>query len=108
MTMTYDEIKEAVAELDPYLDADDPSFHVAALLIASLVVGTDPFMLAVFTGEHIEWIMQIGARWQASGIWTDEGVSGDWFSEHGGLEFWLDVNVGHGVLVRTPEGYVEP
>ena len=46
-------------------------------------------------------------RWVASGTWTDRGVEGDWFSEDGGIQFWLDVNVGQGYLVRTLDGYMD-
>lgn len=102
--MTFDEIVDAVTELDPNLGRDDPGFDVAVLLISSAHVGTDPFALASFTGFNIEWIAQIGERWQASGVWTDEGVAGaGWFDdETGGIEFWLDVNVGLGHLEAAP------
>lgn len=103
MTMTLTEIHDTVTELDPDLDPTDPTYHVAALLLASATVGTDPFTLAAFTGEHIEWVMQIAVRLRASGVWEDDGVACNWWDEEsGGLEFWLDVLVAQGLMERVP------
>lgn len=101
--MTMASIKEAVRELDPALtDEGDETYRIAVLLLAGLNVGTDYFALAAFTGEHVEWIAQIGERLRASGVWDEDGNTVcNWFDEdEGGVSFWLDVCVAKGFMER--------
>lgn len=102
--ITYERIKQIVHEMDEGLtDESDPAFRIAALLLSSLQVGPDVIALTVYTGEHAEWIASIADRLVRSKVWTADGkVQANWFDdETGGIEFWMDVAVGNGLVERA-------
>lgn len=104
-TPTVEGLRASVHELDPALtDEADETFRVAVLLLASAHVGTNPFVLATLTEEHVEWVALITNRFKDNGIFTEDGhvAGGGWLDEEtGGIEFWMDVAVGRGFLERA-------
>lgn len=96
---TYAEICDFVTSADPSLERVDDVFHIAALLLSSLQHGTDPFTLATFTGENVQWVSSIGSRWLANDVWTDDGyVMFDPDGPDADITFWILVAIGQGMI----------
>ena len=95
------EVEADVQSLDPALDRDDEAFKVAVVLLAALQVGADVERVAEFTQFDREWLEGVAANLTASGIWQDGHTACSWFEEGGGIEFWIDVLVGQGLVEKS-------
>ena len=82
-------IKREVLRLDFEQQEDELTIKVAVVLMASLLVGTDPQVLANFTHYDRPFIEQIAQRLRSLGVWSGEwGTPESWFQDHA-LPFWL-------------------
>jgi len=96
-------IHKEIRRLDPKLEPGSETFNAALVTLSSGVIGPNIRRLAKFTGLPIRFVTEIGRRLRQGHVWVGNKVSCDWNNkETGGVEFWLDVCVGQGLLKRTP------
>ena len=104
--ITLDDVKEALAELDPTFErsADEDTYRTAVVLFSALVHGSDTEVLAQFTNFPREFVETIRQRMLQAELWTDTDVLCDhWFTEGDRVSlvaFCVDVLVAQGRLIR--------
>ena len=97
------DIHEIIGKADPSLNPDDKSYQVAAILLASAIVGPDVSKifkkLRVFPRHLIE---KAGKNFRTQGIWGKKRVNASgWFDKDTGeTGFFCDVLCGQGLLRR--------
>lgn len=103
---TVERLKAEVRRMDENLSDDDPAFATAVLLLSLLMVERPTVQALVeFTGFERAFVAERVARLRQNGVlvgWGDRAkMRANWFEEHGGYEFWLDVCVADGYLEKS-------
>lgn len=93
MQINYDSallaIKREVSRLDYDQQEEELTLRAATVLMASLLVGANPQVLADFTHFELSFIKSIAERLQSAGVWRgDEVIVEPWFEDYA-LPFWL-------------------
>ena len=99
--VTREMLADEIKNLDPALSPDDPAYHAAMVLLASLTVGPNVRNVAAFTGYPLREVAAFGQRLRNSAVWVGHKIACEWFEEDRGvLAFWCDVNVALGFMER--------
>jgi hypothetical protein len=78
-----------------------PEHEIGVLLRSSLYFGTDPIVLANFTGIRYPYVRIVAERFEKSKIWSNDLFNLDIEAPDARRTFERDVMVGLGRLVRT-------
>lgn len=81
--------------------SEDEGYKAGVCMLASLEVGTNADRVARFTGYPRSLVRTFGKRLRENGVWKDGQIHADWFGEHGGISFCLDVNIARGFMKRA-------
>ena len=100
---TLDDFKKEVRRLDPSLKDEGGDYYKAAVvMLVALREGQNVRNLVRFTGYDAEFVKGLAGRLRENKIWARGKTEGDWFKKPlGGLNFWLDVAAGLGMLRRA-------
>ncbi len=113
--MTLDEVKQAVIDTDPLLEADDPAFAVAVILLSATFIGPIKYKLQHFTGYSQRFVNRVWHNFRRNGIFVGAArgsatrnlrtvAHSGWDDEEtGAIAFWLDVLCGQGLIERMLE-----
>lgn len=107
MSMSVEEVREAVVGLDPNLEPDSGAFRIATAMLAAVVLGShDVNRIAAFTGVPRKEVGEAFGRLRAQRVFrgtpNDPQFAVGWFDEEdGGIAFWCDVLVAQGLLAKA-------
>lgn len=95
--------RNAVRALDPKLDLNDQSAYCAAMLLCAAKNGASDGDVIQRTGVPLAAGKAIAWRLRRNRVWRKTAThhSGWDDPESGGIAFWLDVNVGTGMMRRS-------
>lgn len=99
-------IEEIACDYLELIGEGKASIECAVAMVAALVVGPDVARIARVTGYPLESVSRIGARLQASELWTNDGTDyqeWDHTTKIGTVNFVMDHFVALGMLRRTGE-----
>jgi hypothetical protein len=94
-------VRREIHRMDPKLGPGSEEYLAAVTLLSSLQVGPNIKRLAKYMGQPRAKIAEFSRRLRANRVWRQGKVHCDWFGKHGGLEFWLDVGVAVGYMMRA-------
>ena len=95
------EIYRALRTLDKHFKTTDPQYYVAAILMASVTQGANVDLIANYLKWPLADVALVASRFWANGVWKGTELAADWVNpKNDGMGFWLDMQVGAGLLER--------
>lgn len=95
-------VRKELKRMDPNLSPDDESYRYALVMLTACQVGPNADKIARRARMPRSEARTLTAACRRTGIFKGTRVAGGhWFKKGGGMDFWLDVCVAQGLMVRT-------
>lgn len=99
--MKLNKVKEVVKELDEKLEETDDSYKGALILVSLMNTKHTIGAIKHFTKLPYNFVRDFIKNLQKSKVIKDGKIYCEWMDkETGGIAFWMDVNIGLGLLKR--------